>query len=155
MLEKTAMKGTDVKVTFRMPPLDGVVELYLCGEFNNWHTAGVPLSQEPDGSWVATLILQGGKSYRFRYLDNQGRWHNDWDADAYVPNDFGTEDSVVDLVASPKKVPQPERMPGARATAAGKGTSAKSDAAGRQQRTRKETPLGKKASPKKRGPRAR
>ncbi len=91
-----------------MPPLDGVVELYLSGEFNNWHTAGAPLSLEPDGSWVVTLILQAGKSYRFRYLDNQGRWHNDWDADAYVPNDFGTEDSVVDLVASVKKVPQVE-----------------------------------------------
>jgi hypothetical protein len=108
MLEKKALNEEDVQVTFRMPPLDGVVELYLSGEFNSWHKAGAPLSLEPDGSWVVTLVLRAGKSYRFRYLDNQGRWHNDWDADAYVPNDFGTEDSVVDLVASVKKVPQVE-----------------------------------------------
>jgi hypothetical protein len=62
MLEKTALNERDVRVTFRMPPLDGVVELYLSGDFNNWHTAGAPLSQEPDGSWVVTLVLQAGKS---------------------------------------------------------------------------------------------
>jgi hypothetical protein len=122
MLEKTALNEKDVQVTFRMPPLDGVVELYLCGEFNNWHTAGAPLSLEPDGSWVVTLVLQGGKSYRFRYLDNQGRWHNDWDADAYVPNDFGTEDSVVDLVAPLKKVPRLDVKPRAKGTKGTKGT---------------------------------
>ena len=155
MLEKTALKGTDVKVTFRMPPLDGVVELYLCGEFNNWHTAGAPLTQEPDGSWVTTLVLQAGKSYRFRYLDNQGRWHNDWDADAYVPTDFGTEDSVVDLVAPLKKVPQPQPKPGTKG-AAGKGTSTKNGAAaGRQSSTGKAAAAAKKASSTKRGPRSR
>lgn len=122
MLEKTALNERDVQVTFRMPPLDGVVELYLCGEFNNWHTAGAPLSLEPDGTWVVTLVLQAGKSYRFRYCDNQGRWHNDWDADAYVPNDFGTEDSVVDLVAPMKKVPQAATKGRRGAASAGKGT---------------------------------
>jgi hypothetical protein len=98
MLEKRP-RGSLVEVTFRMPPVDGAVELYLCGDFNNWHTSGVPMTQEPDGSWVARLTLETGKSYRYRFIDNQGRWHNDWDADAYVPNVYGTEDSVVDLAA--------------------------------------------------------
>ena len=97
MLEKGPLVGRFVEVTFRMPALDGVVELYLCGEFNNWNRSGAPLVQESDGSWVTTLALEAGRSYRFRYLDNQGRWHNDWKADAYVDNSFGEEDSVVDL----------------------------------------------------------
>ena len=123
MLEKIPLNHRDVQVTFRMPPMDGVVELYLCGEFNNWHTAGAPLSLEPDGSWVTTLVLQSGRSYRFRYLDNQGRYHNDWDADAYVPNDFGTEDSVLDLTAV-KAPPSTETRASAPKTAAG-GASAR------------------------------
>ena len=115
MLEKTPRSGKNVDVTFRMPPMDGVVELYLCGDFNNWHKSGAPFHQQPDGSWVVTLGLELGKSYRFRYYDNQGRWHNDWEADAYVPNEFGTEDSVVDLAAPQKNVlPEPPQLSGRR-----------------------------------------
>jgi hypothetical protein len=176
MLEKTALNEKDVQVTFRMPPLDGVIELYLCGEFNNWHTAGAPLSLEPDASWVVTLVPQGGKSYRFPYLDNQGRWHNDLDADAYVPNDFGTEDSVVDMVAPLKKVSQPavksrakgtparKGIPEGRRPAKGpaKGPAAKGagkqeakGAAGGGAASGKGTPAGKNAPPKKGRPRPR
>jgi 1,4-alpha-glucan branching enzyme len=97
MLQKKLLAGHKVEVTFRMPPMDDVVELNLCGDFNGWQVEGAPLRQESDGTWVAKLVLDAGKSYRFRYYDNQGRWHNDWEADAYVPNNFGTEDSIVDL----------------------------------------------------------
>jgi len=99
MLQKKARWGRKVEVTFRMPPVDDVVELNLCGDFNRWQVKGVPLVQETDGTWVARLVLAAGKSYRFRYRDNQGRWHNDREADRFVPNDFGGEDSVVDLTA--------------------------------------------------------
>jgi 1,4-alpha-glucan branching enzyme len=97
MLQKTMREDGKVEVTFRMPPLDGVVELNLRGDFNGWAVKGVPLRLESDGTWVATLVLDAGKSYRFRYCDNQGTWHNDWEADAYLPNEFGSDDSVVDL----------------------------------------------------------
>lgn len=124
MLEKNPRSGKDVDVTFRMPPIEGAVELYLCGDFNDWHKSGAPLRQEPDGSWVVTLALEAGKSYRFRYLDNQGRWHNDWEADAFVPNEFGSEDSVVDLAAPLKNVlPEAPQLSGRRRPAhSGAGT---------------------------------
>jgi hypothetical protein len=99
MPQKTPLSSPLVAVTFRMPPLDGVVELYLCGDFNAWHLSGAPLAQRPDGSWETTLELEAGRSYRYRYYDNQGRWHNDWEADAYEPNEYGSEDSVVNLEA--------------------------------------------------------
>jgi 1,4-alpha-glucan branching enzyme len=124
MLKKTVATGGNVEVTFRMPPMDEVVELFLCGDFNNWHTSGTPLVPEDDGTWVTTLLLKAGRSYRFRYYDNQGRWHNDWEADAYMPNDFGTEDSVVDLTALAKSAPQkstreaqPQKKPATRKAA--------------------------------------
>jgi hypothetical protein len=134
LLQKRYLPGKKVEVTFRMPPLDGVVELSLRGDFNDWAVKGVPLSQEPDGEWVATLVLDAGRSYRFRYYDNQGNWHNDWEADAYVPNEYGTDDSVLDLTttqepshphekgsAGPKKAAEPKSGPVGSKKAAGGG----------------------------------
>jgi hypothetical protein len=103
MLQKKPLAGRKVEVTFRMPPLDDVVELYLCGEFNGWQVKGIPFTLESDGTWVARLVLDAGKSYRFRYHDNQGRWLNDREADGYVLNDFGSEDSVLNLTMESKK----------------------------------------------------
>jgi 1,4-alpha-glucan branching enzyme len=122
MLAKKPLSGRKVEVTFRMPPQDDVVELYLCGDFNSWQIRSVPLMQESDGTWVAKLVLDAGKSYRFRYTDNQGRWHNDWEADGYLPNDFGSEDSVVDLTGAPVKK-HPTRKPAAAKAAPKKRTT--------------------------------
>jgi 1,4-alpha-glucan branching enzyme len=108
MLQKKTLTGRKVEVTFRMPPLDDVVELYLCGDFNSWQINAIPLGLETDGTWVAKVVLDAGKSYRFRYRDNQGRWLNDREADGYVPNDFGSEDSVVDLTVAEKKASKPK-----------------------------------------------
>ena len=50
--------------------------------------------------------MAAGRAYRFRYLLDGHRWENDWAADAYKPNDFGADDSVVDLTALPAAAPQ-------------------------------------------------
>jgi hypothetical protein len=52
-----------------------------------------------------TVDLAAGRAYRFRYLLDGQRWDNDWAADAYVPNSFGGDDSVVDLTALAEVVP--------------------------------------------------
>jgi len=122
MLQKKPLAGRKVEVTFRMPPLDDVVELYLCGDFNSWQINAIPLTVESDGTWVAKVVLEAGKSYRFRYRDSQGRWLNDREADAYVPNDFGSEDSVLDLTTPEKKASKAK----AKKTAAPKAARGKS-----------------------------
>jgi hypothetical protein len=103
MLQKKLLPGGKVEVTFRMPPLDDVVELYLSGDFSGWKVKSIPFVLESDGTWVARATLDAGKKYRFRYHDNQGRWLNDGEADGYVANDFGSEDAVLDLTAAAKK----------------------------------------------------
>jgi hypothetical protein len=39
--------------------------------------------------------LETGREYRFKYLIDGKRWENDWHADRYEPNIYGTDDSVV------------------------------------------------------------
>lgn len=109
MLTKTPTGNGKVEVTFTMPALEQVSKLYLVGDFNDWSIALHPLTQGTDGSWLITLPLEGGRSYQFRYFDNNGHWHNDWQADAYVTNQFGGENSLVEVedvpavqVAAPK-----------------------------------------------------
>jgi 1,4-alpha-glucan branching enzyme len=121
MLNKKFLNGRKVEVTFRMPPLDDVVELNLCGDFNGWKVKGVPLVMESDGTWVAKLVLDAGRSYRFRYYDNQGSWHTDYEADAHVPNGFGSDDSVLDLTVTTKEPLKTEQRNGTKKASKPKG----------------------------------
>lgn len=98
MIKKNFSKtGKFCRVTFRVPPEFNAGKAVLCGDFNNWDTAAKPMIATRDGGFYETLSLPCGKDYRFRYLLDDGRWENDPEADAYVRNNFGSEDSVVKL----------------------------------------------------------
>jgi hypothetical protein len=47
------------------------------------------------GPFQARLGLRTGEATQFRYLVDGTWWINDDTADGYIPNDFGTENSVV------------------------------------------------------------
>lgn len=83
------------KVTFELPNDVRADSAAVLGEFNNWDEQATPMKRKRDGSFSASVSLETGKEYRFRYLLDNARWENDWKADGYVPNAFGTEDSVV------------------------------------------------------------
>ena len=88
------------KVTFRLPgeaaPAAGGVN--LVGEFNGWNESATPMQLLRDGSYKATLDLDCGRNYRFRYLIDGETWENDWAAHRYAPTAFaGVEDSVVEV----------------------------------------------------------
>jgi 1,4-alpha-glucan branching enzyme len=88
-------------VTFELPAEAGVDAACICGDFNDWDETCHPLEHHKDGRLTISLQLDLGRSYRFRYLLGDGRWENDWAADRYESNLFGSEDSVVDLTSSP------------------------------------------------------
>ncbi len=85
-----------VKVTFAIPAdrTDGRVS--VVGDFNDWDPDATPLARRGD-TLRASVLLDGGRRYAFRYLADGGRWFNDDEADDYQGNDFGGSDSVVDL----------------------------------------------------------
>ena len=101
MLKKQYVKSRRVwKVTFDLPkaqvPPDVEVEsVHLVGEFNGWDATATPMVLRKGGVYRAMVELTPGRAYEFRYVINGERWCNDWHADAYVPNVFGSEDSVV------------------------------------------------------------
>lgn len=96
MLKKQYFKTKDTcKVTFSLPAAVQGETVFLVGDFNGWDEKNLPMKRHKDGSFTATLELSKGKEYQFRYLVNGSEWHNDWQADRYVPNPFSGDNSVV------------------------------------------------------------
>ena len=83
------------RVTFKLPPEVGAKTACLMGDFNDWSRKAHPLKKRKDGSFGVTVSLVAGRTYRYRFLLDGARWENDWQAEGYVPNEFGTEDSII------------------------------------------------------------
>lgn len=97
MIEVEPSENGWVAVTFRVPAESGAASVAVVGEFNEWSRRQHQMSPDPDGGHALTMRLTTGRRYRFRYLLDGDRWQNDWQADDYVPNEYGGDDSVLDL----------------------------------------------------------
>jgi hypothetical protein len=96
---KQYFKNGKCKVTFILPQAAAMdaQNVAIAGDFNNWDTAAAPMTRLKNGDFKATLSLDSNREYRFRYLIDGSRWENDWHADRYARNDFGSDDSVLVL----------------------------------------------------------
>jgi len=136
LIKSRGTKGK-AKVIFTVDPQVGAEAAAVCGEWNGWSADADVMQRGADGGFSATVDLDAGRAYRFRYLLDGQRWDNDWAADAYVPNDFGGDDSVVDVTALADAVPTARRAPAKKeaakkaAPAAGKPAAPAAKRAGR------------------------
>ena len=101
MLKKQYVKSRKVaKVIFslqkkELPQGVKVASVSLLGDFNDWDAEASPMKRDKSGAYKATLELEPGQEYQFRYLVNGEVWCNDWEADAYKPGEAGEDNSVV------------------------------------------------------------
>jgi 1,4-alpha-glucan branching enzyme len=100
-IKKQYLKRKPVcKVTFRISEEIGNLAgtAHVVGEFNNWDFLSIPMKKLKKGAFTATLNLEKGREYQFRYLLDNRNWQNDGDADKLVPTPFGdSENSVIVL----------------------------------------------------------
>jgi len=95
MLTKKFLKSKPVcQVTFKLPEEIAAKKVCLVGDFNGWDETANPM-RKVKGVWQTTLKLEQGHEYQYRYLVNGSEWHNDWNADKYVPNNVDGDNSVV------------------------------------------------------------
>jgi 1,4-alpha-glucan branching enzyme len=87
-------KKTVCKVTFKVPAEWATSEVSVVGDFNDWDKAANVLEMK-SGAWETTVRLTPGNEYKFRYFIDGERWENDDNADGYVANEFGTDDSLL------------------------------------------------------------
>ena len=63
----------------------GASEAFLLGDFNKWNPENAPkLEKQKDGSFSTVAKLEEGKTYHYRFLLNDGRWVNDYNAQSYT-----------------------------------------------------------------------
>ncbi len=95
------------KITFSLPAeaVEGASEAILLGDFNNWNPEQAPkLEKQPDGSFKTAAELEEGQTYHYRFLLNDGRWVNDYNAQNYVyVSDLYVDNCVITVPVSDAK----------------------------------------------------
>jgi 1,4-alpha-glucan branching enzyme len=94
MIKRTTEKSGKVKVTFVLPYEEGQ-QIVVVGDFNNWDPTANKLAKRNNGTCSASVTLDQGQRYLFRYYLDSGSWFNDDAADGYEANEHGTENGVL------------------------------------------------------------
>ena len=100
-IKKEYLEGGNLcKVTFRLPSVAarGAKNVCVVGDFNNWNTHASPMTRHENGDFEISLKFEPRKEYQFRYLIDESRWENDWNADKYVKSPLGDSDNSVVVV---------------------------------------------------------
>ncbi|HSG59924.1 MAG TPA: isoamylase early set domain-containing protein [Pseudomonadales bacterium] len=99
MLSKKFFKTkSEAEVVFEFARED-VKSVQLAGDFNDWTPESMKFDKKT-GSYKLKLRLPTDAEFQFKYLLNDAEWENDYAADAYIPNDQGTENSVISTKAA-------------------------------------------------------
>ena len=97
-IRKEYLKDANVcRVTFTLPKeaANGSESICIAGDFNNWDISANPMTKTKNGDYTAGFDLETGKEYQFRYLIDESRWENDWNADRYIKSCYGDCDNSV------------------------------------------------------------
>lgn len=94
MFTKKFFKTKDeVEVTFEFNNAEAAQQVALVGEFNGWDP--IEMKKAKKGPFKTKVRLPKEGQYQFRYLVDGENWVNDEAADAYWPNEHGTDNSVI------------------------------------------------------------
>lgn len=100
-LKKQTLKTRPIcKVSFRVPKeaAKDAKNISIVGDFNEWNETATPMKALKSGDFTAVVELDTSKpEYQFRYLYDGEIWENDWEADAYINNGKGADNSVIQL----------------------------------------------------------
>ena len=99
MLTKKFFKTKEeAEVTFEFDRND-VKSVSLFGEFNDWQPIEMKFNKKTN-SFKTKVKLPKGENFHFKYLLDETEWENDSNADNYLPNEYGSENSIVSTVQS-------------------------------------------------------
>ncbi|MFO7536968.1 MAG: isoamylase early set domain-containing protein [Chloroflexota bacterium] len=99
MIRKRFFKTKDeVEVTFEYTETEGVNSVALVSEHNNWQP--VEMTPLKRGGFQTKERFPKNGRFQFRYLVNGEMWVNDEDADGYVGNEHGSQNSIVDTASA-------------------------------------------------------
>jgi hypothetical protein len=98
VIRQIPIKGSDkVKVSFILPRTGDKVggKVSVVGDFNGWDPLVHPLRSRSNGTRSVNVTLPAGRRFAFRYLGEDGRWHDDDSAIAFEPNGIGGLNGII------------------------------------------------------------
>jgi 1,4-alpha-glucan branching enzyme len=96
VIKQAPVKGRKaVKVSFVLSQDAVPGRVSVVGDFNGWDPFAHPLRPRRNGTRSAVLTLPAGRRFSFRYLAEDGRWHDDDSAEAFEPNGVGGRNAVL------------------------------------------------------------
>ena len=103
-------------VTFSIAARDGAA-VSVVGSFNDWTPGRHTFVRRDDGTLAVTVLVRAGEGLHFRYLDSDGTWFDDAEADtiteygSFISATRLTVDPGHDAVArQPRRVSKPRRQ---------------------------------------------
>ncbi|ATC97104.1 isoamylase early set domain-containing protein [Pseudoalteromonas tunicata] len=94
MLTKRFFKTkAEAEVTFEIS-VSEADNVALVAEFTDWQPMPMKYVKK-DNVYRTKVRLPIEQQFHFRYLIDDSKWENDHQADAYICNSFGTDNSVV------------------------------------------------------------
>ncbi|MGI9051548.1 MAG: isoamylase early set domain-containing protein [Ilumatobacteraceae bacterium] len=96
MIERIERRDGVIELKFLLPIDHPARPVGVAGDFNGWDWSQTLLEQHGD-LLEASVRVEHGRSYQFRYRGGDQTWFNDDRADDYVPNEFGGVNCLVDL----------------------------------------------------------
>lgn len=86
------------RIAFRLPEdfAPAARSIAVAGSFNDWDRSSHPLKKQKSGEFSLVVEVKAGVEYEFRFVVDETRWENAWNADKYVWSDYGNcENSVI------------------------------------------------------------
>ena len=97
-VKKEYLKSKNIcRVTFTLAKIWAYDAKSVCivGDFNNWNIQENPMKKLKNGDYTIKLDLEPKKEIQYRYLIDESKWENDWNADKYVRSLYGDSDNSV------------------------------------------------------------
>ncbi len=99
MIKKKFFKTkNEAEVTFEYPGED-LSSVSLVADFTQWQPVNMRYVKK-DKVFRAKVRLPKNETFLFRYLLDGSHWENDHKADEYLPNPYGSDNSVVYTTAA-------------------------------------------------------
>lgn len=78
-----------------MPGDESLGKVSVVGDFNGWEPGATPLVDRKNNMLSATIRLDKGQQYAFRYLSEERGWIDDDDAHGLEKSPFGSYNCVL------------------------------------------------------------
>lgn len=98
MIRRTKSRNPScVRVSFALPLDVAPDPVSVVGDFNDWDPDAHPLRKRSNGTRSVTVDLTRGQPVHFKYLDANGDWSVEHDADGVSINEWGEVNSRLDV----------------------------------------------------------